>query len=101
MRVSQIVLHKRQPEPSDLSALAVLKPQLVLAFGSVEALQGAGDVLAQVFSDAHRLGCSTAGEISSSGVTEAMVPFTKGLFSPDLGTSCLNGSRPDSWHRVR
>jgi len=54
----------------------VLKPQLVLAFGSVEALQGAGDVLAQVFSDAHRLGCSTAGEISSSGVTDGSLVVT-------------------------
>ena len=76
MRVSQIVLNGRQLAPADLSALPVLKPQLVLAFGSVDALKGAGDVLAQVFPDAHRMGCSTAGEISDSGVTDGSLVVT-------------------------
>lgn len=69
MRVSQVVLTKAQPEPHDLSALAALQPALVLAFGSVALLQAGSALLAQVFPDAHRVGCSTAGEISASGVT--------------------------------
>lgn len=76
MRVSQIVLKERQPEPSELAVLAALEPQLVLTFGSVEALKSAATVLAQVFAGAHRLGCSTAGEISNSGVTDGSLVIT-------------------------
>lgn len=76
MRVSQIMFNKRQPAPADLAALSALNPQLVLVFGSVDALKGAGEVLAQVFPGAHRLGCSTAGEISNAGVTDGSLVVT-------------------------
>jgi hypothetical protein len=76
MRVSQLMLTKSKPEVSDFVALAAANPQLVLAFGSVSALQGGADALRQAFPGAHLAGCSTAGEISKEGVADGSLAVT-------------------------
>ena len=76
MQVSQVVLRNLAPSVSDFAKLAELKPSLVLAFGSVDALQGAAVALKDSFPDAHRVGCSTAGEISQDGVDDNTLVVT-------------------------
>jgi hypothetical protein len=83
MRVAQLVLNQDQIHNADLAPLAALQPQLVLAFGSVAALKGAALSLAQAFPGAHRMGCSTAGEISASGVSDDTLVLT--ALSMDTG----------------
>ena len=80
MRVSQAVLTKSKPDTSDLASLANTNPQLVLAFGSVAALQDGALAIRQAFPDAHIAGCSTAGEISREGVTDSSLVITSVAF---------------------
>ena len=49
MRVSQLTLHTTEPAGADFAALAATQPQLVLAFGAVDALKGAAGALAAAF----------------------------------------------------
>jgi hypothetical protein len=51
-------------------------PQLVLVFGSVNALQANADTLRRAFEGAHIAGCSTAGEISRRGVSDESLVVT-------------------------
>ena len=76
MRVSQLVVSKPMPEVPDFSSLSAQAPQLVLVFGSVNALQVSAKALMQAFHGAHIAGCSTAGEISRSGVTDESLVVT-------------------------
>lgn len=80
MRVSQAVLTKSKPDTTDLAALTATNPQLVLAFGSVAALQEGAAAVRQAFPDAHIVGCSTAGEISREGVTDSSLVVTAVAF---------------------
>lgn len=70
MQVSQVVIKDASPHAADFASLSALQPQLVLAFGSVKTLRESAQTLQQVFGDAHRMGCSTAGEISQNGVDD-------------------------------
>jgi len=70
MKIVQRSVPAAQCGSERFSDLAAVQPQLVLAFGSVAAIQSAESALQQAFPDAHRAGCSTAGEISSQGVTD-------------------------------
>jgi hypothetical protein len=76
MQVAQQVVRQDSAATADFSALAALQPNLVLAFGSVQALRAAADGLAQAFPQAHRAGCSTAGEISMDGVADGSLVLT-------------------------
>lgn len=76
MKVSQVILRNAYPAAADLAELSVLHPGLVLVFGSVKALQDGAAVVAQVFPEAHRIGCSTAGEISRNGVDDGTLVVT-------------------------
>ena len=76
MRVSQLVLNPDQIDSANMEVLVALKPKLVLAFGSVEMIKGAANALALAFPGAHRMGCSTAGEISASGVGDNTLVLT-------------------------
>lgn len=60
------------------SVPAPLRPQLVLYFGSGAALEDgtAGRVLREAYPSAHLLGCSTAGEICGTEVSEESVVAT-------------------------
>ena len=71
MKVAQVVLKNVPADLEKLSDLSKINPQLVLVFGYTEHF--ADPVfeasLAAHFPHAQRVGCSTAGEISSAGVT--------------------------------
>lgn len=75
MRVSQVTL-KSDIQSSDMKALQEINPQLVLVFGSVDALKKGAEPIAKAFPGAQRMGCSTAGEISHSGVSDASLVVT-------------------------
>jgi hypothetical protein len=76
MKVAQTIVRSALPTASDFTQLVALQPNLILAFGSVQALQAGADALAAVFAQAHRVGCSTAGEISSEGVEDGTLVVT-------------------------
>lgn len=76
MQVLQSTFRQFPVCAQDLAALAAIEPNLILAFGSVEALQGAAAVLAEAFPIARRAGCSTAGEISAQGVEDGTLVVT-------------------------
>lgn len=76
MQVAQQVVRQDEVAAADFSALAALQPNLVLAFGSVQALRASAAGLAQAFPQAHRAGCSTAGEISMDGVADGTLVVT-------------------------
>lgn len=76
MQISQIVFQQDEVVHADFSTLAALQPNLVLAFGSVAAIEGAATGLAHAFPQAHRAGCSTAGEISANGVADGTLVVT-------------------------
>ena len=76
MRVTQTIFRSGSLNSAGFSALAATGPQLVLAFGAPDILRASADALALDFSGAHRIGCTTAGEISSDGVTDATLVVT-------------------------
>jgi len=76
MKVSQVIIRNANPAVSDFAALAAINPGLVLAFGSVDALKGGAPAISGAFSGAHRVGCSTAGEISQDGVDDGTLVVT-------------------------
>jgi hypothetical protein len=76
MRVAQVVFTHSKPDASQLAALAALQPQLVLAFGSVAALREGADAIRAALGNTHIAGCSTAGEISGSGVSDDSLVLT-------------------------
>jgi hypothetical protein len=69
MQVVQTLIRSTEGMSEALQALSAIKPQLVLAFGPVRWLQ-ALDAHRLPFAAAHWLGCTTAGEISSQGVSD-------------------------------
>jgi len=76
MQVAQASLRSTADVAEELAPLAAIEPNLVLAFGSVELLQAVAPSLATLFPGAHRLGCSTAGEISADGVHDGSCVVT-------------------------
>jgi hypothetical protein len=76
MQVAQVNLRSTSQVAGELAALAAIRPNLVLAFGSVDLLKSVAPELAQIFPEARRLGCSTAGEISAEGVADGTCVVT-------------------------
>ena len=76
MQVAQANLRNTSHVANELAALAVIRPNLVLAFASVDLLKSVAPELALAFPEAHRLGCSTAGEISTEGVADGTCVIT-------------------------
>ena len=70
MHTAQVVLRNAPAIASELAPLTGVRADLILAFGGSDLLQAAAAPLATLFPDAHRVGCSTAGEISAAGVSE-------------------------------
>jgi hypothetical protein len=112
MKVSQTILRgSTEPSAADFSDLVALRPQLVLAFGAVDALQRAAPTLVQVFAGACLAGCSTAGEISQHGVEDGALVVTALRFDTtrveqvstplaDMGDSLAAGRRLAAGLRV-
>jgi len=76
MQVIQKILTAPHYSAADFAELAQVKPHLVLAFGSPAQMQSAAPVLQQMFTDSVLAGCSTAGEISHRGVSDASLVVT-------------------------
>ena len=104
MQVAQAVLCKTSDCTRDLARLIDISPNLVLAFASVECIPLAAAHLAEVFPLACRIGCSTAGEISNDGVSNARCVVTAVRFDKtrtvevttrlaDIGDSLAAGRR--------
>jgi len=70
MKVIQTVLRDDSAVSAALAPLGGLAPDLVLVFGSARWLQALAGPLAAQFPGASRLGCTTAGEISTQGVSD-------------------------------
>ncbi|MBI3712482.1 MAG: FIST C-terminal domain-containing protein [Burkholderiales bacterium] len=70
MQISQLVLKNLDTDLTQLSGLLSIEPQLILVFGYTGhfADPRLAQSLAQTFPDAQRVGCTTAGEITSAGV---------------------------------
>lgn len=80
MKVSQVIVRTATPTAADFSNLSAMEPGLVLAFGAVKALKEGAAAIAQAFPGAHRVGCSTAGEISAQGVDDGTLVVTAVCF---------------------
>lgn len=88
MRIAQVVLEELAVTPLD--KLTAIDPQLVLAFGSPSFFQTRtlADVLTRTFPRAHRVGCTTAGEIAGSTVGEGSLVITAVAFDrPSFATA--------------
>ena len=70
MKVVQSTLHQAADLPGAIQRWRDIQPNLMLAFGSAEWLNTLSASLAGDFADCVRLGCTTAGEISSQGVSD-------------------------------
>ncbi len=70
MRIVQTVLRDVDTVTSKLGEFLAVSPHLMLVFGSVTWLRALAGPLAEQFPGIHRLGCSTAGEISAHGVSD-------------------------------
>jgi hypothetical protein len=95
MKIRQTTL-KALPQPGDLDELASIQPQLVFAFGSVAPFTAEGfhGALKAAFPQATLVGCTTAGEIADSGVSDGEVVLSAVFFEqPDfkLATTTLGG----------
>ncbi|MEO7578963.1 MAG: FIST N-terminal domain-containing protein [Massilia sp.] len=70
--IAQVQLSKSDAKAADaLAPLMAIAPQLLFVFGAVDCLVDAGRLalpLAELFPDAVRIGCTTAGEITRDGV---------------------------------
>jgi hypothetical protein len=91
MRTVQLVASNLADPCLSSASLGGLRPQLVLAFGSVGIMKNPelGAKLAAIFpAEAILIGCSTAGEISAKGVTDESLTLTAMEFErPELRTA--------------
>ncbi|MFZ6819178.1 FIST signal transduction protein [Undibacterium sp. Ji22W] len=72
MKIAQVELKNLVTDLDKLKNLSELCPQLLLVFGYTEhfANPALNSALVSYFPDAQRVGCSTAGEITTTGVSE-------------------------------
>lgn len=70
MQVVQTLLRRSADLSDAMAQCEALQPNLVLVFGSAQWLAQVGPALSSHCPQAHRLGCSTAGEISNQGVSD-------------------------------
>lgn len=88
MQVRQAVLSGM--DDAALAPLAAIEPHLVLAFGSVPLFEDPAlpGFLSRAFPRARRVGCTTAGEISSRGVADGKLVVTAlSLSGPDFSVA--------------
>ena len=76
MKVLQTTVRKQAATVADFADLAAIDPNLVLVFGSVDALRQGAAAIEQAFPRAQRAGCSTAGEITAKGVEDGTLVVT-------------------------
>jgi hypothetical protein len=106
MLIKQLRFDSTTIVPADLAPLQAIAPQLLLVFASVQHFEAGvfTDALRAALPDAIWMGCSTAGEISASGVSDASAVFTAIHFDhpdirvasarlPDMASSQLVGAK--------
>jgi len=76
MKVVQTTVRQGAATAADFASLAAIEPNLVLVFGSVDALRQGASAIAEAFPGAQRAGCSTAGEITGKGVEDGTLVVT-------------------------
>ncbi|HEU0204235.1 MAG TPA: FIST N-terminal domain-containing protein [Burkholderiaceae bacterium] len=91
MEIEQLTLEHDALATADFTALHRLDPHLVLVFAAVEVFADPqfAPTLARSFPRARRIGCSTAGEISDEGVSDATAVVTAiRLDTPNFRAAC-------------
>ncbi len=73
MEVTQVTLTSADELTAKLQGLASIRPNFLLAFGAESLLKAVALPLATAFASATRVGCTTAGEISSQGVADGTI----------------------------
>ena len=83
MKIAQLVLKDLSTDLDSLSSLTTIEPQLILVFGCIAHFEtpDLNTKLVQYFPSAQRVGCTTAGEISDSGVADHTTVVTAIRFS--------------------
>ncbi|WP_395006037.1 FIST signal transduction protein [Undibacterium sp.] len=83
MKIAQLVLKDLNTDLDTLSSLTTIEPQLILVFGCIAHFEAPAlnTKLLQYFPNAQRVGCTTAGEISNSGVGDHTTVVTAIRFS--------------------
>jgi hypothetical protein len=76
MQVTQVILKSSENMAAELEGLRAMTPNLLLVFGDIDLLKSVAAPLATLFPAAIRAGCSTAGEISSDGVSDGTCVVT-------------------------
>ena len=76
MEIHQILVRSQFDNQAAYQPLAEFRPDLLLVFGSPEALQSGAPARAAATPQAQRLGCSTAGEITAEGVEDGCLAIT-------------------------
>ena len=78
MKILQLTLKDGEEFGRQMEALVALAPNLVVVFGAPSFFSAGGDAgkFGAVFPDAAVIGCSTAGEVSGSGVQEGSCVVT-------------------------
>jgi hypothetical protein len=84
LQVIQTVLRDSATASVALEPLGAIAPNLVLAFGPAHWLSALVDPLSNQFPNACRLGCTTAGEISTQGVSNDTCVVTLCTLMPRL-----------------
>ena len=98
MKIVQTVWRDGTLQASALDPLRAIVPKLILAFGSAARLAGLAEPLAQQFPQSTLLGCTTAGEITTQGVSDDSCVITALQFDSTQvhSASALLGSMADS-----
>lgn len=81
MQIEQVLLTEASNVADELGRIAEMAPHWVLMFGSGKLFEATAVRLVAVFPEARRMGCSTAGEISSSGVSDETCVLTAVRFA--------------------
>lgn len=76
MQVSQVTLRSSDNLAGAFDSLQAMAPNLLLVFSGIDLLKSVAAPLASLFPWAIRMGCSTAGEISSAGVSDGTCVVT-------------------------
>jgi hypothetical protein len=76
MQIVQAVFHDDASQTVALTGLQRIDPDLILVFGTAPLLHKVAPALRQLFPEAKPLGCTTAGEISTQGVSDATCVVT-------------------------
>jgi hypothetical protein len=91
MQVTQVTFSSREEIVTQLEALRAMAPNFLLVFSAIDLLKEVAAPLATMFPQAIRVGCSTAGEISSDGVSDGTCVVTAVRFDKAKAVESTTG----------